>query len=66
MCHPDTERTDRVYYPMPMAVTFLALMAMEVDMSLAVVMMMAMDMPSFAIEFSGQRPTKNDQEQGNP
>ncbi len=65
MCHPDTERTDRVYYPMSMTVTFLSLMAMEVDMSLAV-MVMAMDMPSFAIEFSGERPTENDQEQGDP
>ncbi len=49
-----------------MTMAFLLLMAMEVDMSLAVVMMMAVHMPPFSIESSGQRPTENDQEQGNP
>ena len=48
---------------MPMTVTFLSLMAMEVYVLLAIVLM-AVHVPSLPIEFSGERPTENNQEQG--
>jgi hypothetical protein len=48
---------------MPMAVPLLSLMAMEVYVLLAIVLM-AVHVPPFSIQLSGQGPTKNDQQQG--
>ena len=60
MRHPDAERPNRAGHPMPVAMIILLLVAMKMDMR-AVIVVMAMDVPPFPVQFPRQSPAKRDQ-----
>ena len=62
MRHPDAERPNGTGHPMPVAMIVLLLVAMKMDMR-TVIMVMAVDMPPFPVQFPRQCPAQGNKQE---